>query len=310
MKILISGSSGLVGAAVSDALRRDGHTVCRLLRPQSPSGDESAKASAATTDIHWDPISGELNATRAEHADAVVHLAGASIAAGRWTDERKGVLRSSRADATRHLVGALARLREPPAVFVSASAVGYYGNRGEEELTESSAPGNDFLAALSRDWETEATRAETFGARVAILRFGVILSARGGALPRMLVPFRLGLGGKLGSGKQWMPWLALGEAVSAIRFALGEPGARGAINAVTASPVRNRDFTATLGRILRRPTIFPVPEFALRLALGEMADALLLASQRVLPRKLPLLGYRFEQPELEPALAAILRPEG
>jgi uncharacterized protein (TIGR01777 family) len=306
MKILISGSSGFIGTALAEALRRDGHTVGRLVRPQS-TGGATASAGPQTIAMRWDPLAGEFDSAAAEGAQAAVHLAGASIAEGRWNAARKQILRSSRVDSTRQLVSALSRLGRPPQVFVSASAIGYYGDRGDEELTEQSAPGTDFLATLARDWEAEAARAEQFGARVVMLRFGLILAAHGGALPRMLLPFRLGLGGRLGSGKQWMSWLALEEVIGVLRYALQNAGARGPINAVAPHPVRNAEFTRTLGRVLRRPTIFPAPATALRLALGEMAGPLLLASQRVLPRKLQELGYSFQQPELEAALSTLLR---
>ncbi len=310
MKVLVSGSSGLVGTALVEALGRDAHTVARLVRPEGAARKAAPGPGQAATEVRWDPLSGELDAAAAEGADAVVHLAGASIAERRWSETRKRLLRTSRVDATRHLVSALAKLARPPQVFVSASAVGYYGNRGDEELTEQSGPGNDFLAGLARDWEAEAARAEQFGARTAMLRFGVILSLRGGALPRMLTPFRLGLGGRLGSGKQWMSWVTLNEIVEIIRYALLNAQVRGPVNAVAPRPVRNAEFTATLGKVLRRPTIFPAPAVALRLALGEMADGALLASQRVSPRKLQQLGYSFQQPELGSALSALLRRAG
>lgn len=305
MKILISGSSGFVGTALVEALGREEHTVCRLARPQSaPPGGQPAGA------VRWDPLAGELDSAAAEGAQAVVNLAGASIAEGRWSDARKRVLRSSRVDTTRQLVSALVRLSQPPQVFVSASAIGYYGDRGDEELTEQSAPGSDFLATLARDWEAEATRPEQFGARVVTLRFGLILAGHGGALPRMLTPFRLGLGGRVGSGKQWMSWLALEEAVGIIRYALEAPALRGPVNAVAPHPVRNTEFTALLGSVLHRPTLFPAPAMALRLSLGEMAEALLLSSQRVLPRKLEEAGYSFQHPELRTALVALLGRTG
>lgn len=308
MRILVSGSSGMVGTALVEALQRDGHTVCRLLRPQSARRQAVPEhGGRQAIDVRWDPVVGDFDAAAAEGAEAVVHLAGASIAEGRWNDARKRILYSSRVDATRHLVSALSKLSRPPQEFVSASAIGYYGDRGEEELTEQSPPGNDFLAALARDWETEAARAEQLGTRTAILRFGVILSPHGGALPRMLPLFRLGLGGRLGSGKQWMSWLTLAEAVGIIRFALQNARVRGPLNAVAPYSVRNAEFTATLGRVLRRPTLFPAPAMALRLALGEMAEALLLSSQRVLPRRLQELSYSFQQPELERALSVLLR---
>jgi len=298
MRILVSGSSGFVGSALAETLSREGHRVGRLVRPGS-----SARGPG---DVRWDHVSGEFDAATAEGTEAVVHLAGAPLAETRWNDARKRILRSSRVEATHHLVSALAKLACPPQVFVSASAIGYYGDRGDEELSEESTSGSDFLAALARDWEAEAARAAQFGARSASLRFGIILSPRGGALARMLTPFRLGLGGRLGPGTQWMSWLTLEEAIGMIGFALSSAQARGAINAVAPRPVRNAEFTKALGKVLRRPTIFPAPAFALRLALGEIADVALLASQRVLPRKLQQLGYSFRQPELELALATLL----
>jgi hypothetical protein len=242
-----------------------------------------------------------------EGVDGIVHLAGASIADGRWTEPRKQLLRASRVDATRHLVNGLLQLARPPKVLVAASAVGYYGDRGDEQLTEACAPGSDFLARLARDWEAEALRAGEKGIRTVLLRFGVILSARGGALPRMLLPFRMGVGGKLGSGKQWMSWLTLAEAVGLARHALENGGLTGTVNAVAPSPVRNSEFTKVLGKVLRRPTMFPAPAFALKLALGEMAEALLLSSQRVIPARLQEQGYRFQHPTLEAALHAVLK---
>jgi len=200
-------------------------------------------------------------------------------------------------------------LQRPPRVIVSSSAIGYYGNRGDETLTETSAPGNDFLSVACREWEAEAARGAEFGARVVMLRFGIILAAHGGALPRMALPIKLGVGGRLGSGRQWMSWLTLAEAVGAIRFALANPALVGPANAVTPNPVQNADFTRVLAKTLHRPALFPAPAFALRLALGEMADALLLVSQRVKPSKLEQAGYRFAQPELAPALAEVFRKQ-
>ena len=297
MRVLVSGATGLVGAALSESLRRDGHEAARLARPAGE---------ARAGDVRWDPVQGEFDGAAAEGADAVVHLAGASIADGRWNETRKRVLRSSRVEATRHLVAALATLKKAPKTLVSASAIGYYGDRGEELLTEESAPGGDFLAQLARDWEAAATGAEQSQIRTVILRFGVILAAHGGALAKMLTPFKLGVGGKIGTGQQWMSWLTLGEAVGLIRYALETTGLRGAVNAVSPAPVRNCDFTRALGTALHRPTIFPMPAFVARAAFGEMADALLLSSQRVVPRRLETAGYHFRAPELGAALRDVL----
>jgi uncharacterized protein (TIGR01777 family) len=297
MKVLVSGSSGLVGTALCRALQADGHSAVSLVRPGSP---------ARAGDVRWDPTTGELDLAAAEGAAAVVHLAGASIAGGRWNEGRKRVLRDSRVDATRRLVTALGKLKARPAVLVSASAIGYYGDRGDEELTEQSAPGNDFLAQVARDWEAEAFRAEQAGIRTVCLRFGVILAANGGALAKMLPPFRMGVGGRIGSGQQWMSWLTLEDAVGMVRHALDDAKLRGPVNGVAPSPARNADFTRALGQAVHRPTIFPMPAFAARLAFGEMADALLLSSQRVVPERLQAAGYVFRHPNLPGALQAVL----
>jgi uncharacterized protein (TIGR01777 family) len=324
MRILVSGSTGFLGTALIDVLEREGHTIVRLVRPDTAQRDA---ATAGEQSVRWDPVGGEgvraplsgrlqveptpvgvrqdFDATAAEGADALIHLAGASIAGGRWNAARKKLLRTSRIEATRHLMGALSRLKQPPRVIVASSASGYYGDRGDETLTEASAPGNDFLSELCREWEAENSRGSEFGARVVILRFGIILAAHGGALPRMALPFKLGAGGRLGSGRQWMSWLTLAEAVGIIRFALANSNLSGPTNAVAPDPVQNAEFTRVLAKTLRRPALFPAPAFALRLALGEMADALLLSSQRIKPSKLGQTGYRFAQPELGAALAEI-----
>ena len=257
-------------------------------------------------DVRWDPITSEFDAAAAEGADAVVHLAGASIGGGRWTTVRKALLRSSRVEATRHLVESLSALNAKPKVFVGVSAVGYYGDRGDEKLTDHSGPGSDFLAQICKDWERESNRAAEFGARVAILRFGIILSTRGGALPRMLTPIKMFVGGKLGSGQQWMSWISLDDAAGVIRFALENEDARGAINTVSPYPIRNVDFTKKAARAVHRPAIFPAPAFALRLMLGEMADGLLLSSQRAIPEKLKTLGYEFKDSDLGFTLARLI----
>jgi uncharacterized protein (TIGR01777 family) len=297
MKILISGASGLTGKALARRLRQQGNSVARLVRP-------GAKASPG--DIAWEPMSATIDTAAMEGVDAVVHLSGASIAQGRWTPARKAILRSSRIDTTRVLVDALASLRRKPRVFVSASAIGCYGDRGDEVLTESSTIGTDFLSLLVRDWEAEATRAEMSGIRTVLLRFGVILSAEGGALPQMLLPFKFGLGGRLGSGKQWMSWIALEDAAGIICSAIANEKLTGPVNAVSPSPLTNAEFTRIAATVLHRRAIFAAPAFVLRIALGEMADALLLASQRVIPERSLDASYAFRFPELEPALRAIL----
>jgi uncharacterized protein len=241
-----------------------------------------------------------------EGTDAVVHLSGARIDRGRWTPERKAVLRGSRIDTTRVLVDAVASLRQKPRVFVSASAIGCYGDRGDEILIESSAIGTDFLSLLVRDWEAEAARAELSGIRSVRLRFGVILSSDGGALPQMLLPFKFGLGGRLGTGKQWMSWIALDDVVRIICTAIASDSLAGPLNVVAPNPLTNADFTRIAAAVLGRPAIFAAPAFALRIALGEMADALLLASQRVMPERLLEAGYVFRLPDLESALRTIL----
>jgi len=304
MKILMTGSTGLVGTAFVSALARDGHTVCRLLRPQSA----VLGASKEGFDVAWNPATGELGGAGVG-ADAVVNLAGASIVGGRWTKARKELLCASRIDTTRALVGALAKMHARPRVLVSASAIGIYGDRGDELLTEDSKPGTGFLAALAREWEAEALKAEALGIRVVLGRFGIILAQHSGALAKMLLPFKLGVGGRLGSGKQWMSWITLEDVVTITRFAMENEAVRGAINVVAPQPVQNAEFTKVLGKALRRPTLFPVPALALRLALGETADALLLSSQRVRPRALEKLGYQFLHPELSAALNSVLQRE-
>lgn len=297
MKVLISGGSGLVGGALTGALRADGHTVCHLVRPGGK---------AAPGDVKWNPLSALVDVSAMEGFDAVVNLNGASIAGGRWTSKRKTILRGSRVDSTRVLVDALSHLRRPPRVFVCASATGYYGNRGDEVLTETSGYGNDFLAIVCRAWEGEAARAASAGMRTVVARFGIILSAEGGALPAMLTPFKFGAGGRLGSGKQWMSWIALEDVVRVLRAAVDDARWNGPVNVVSPEPVRNTEFTRVLASVLHRPSIFPAPGFALRVALGEMAGALLLASQRVQPACLQKYGYAFRYENLEAALHAVL----
>ena len=297
MKILLTGGTGLIGTALTHKLRDRGDTVGYFVRGQSP---------ARPDDVPWNPATGEMQLDRVDGVDAIVNLAGASIGGGRWSEKRKRELIESRVNLTRNLIGNLARLRKPPHTFVSASAVGYYGSRGDEVLTEQSAPGDDFLATVSRDWEVEAMKGEQLGARVAITRFGVALSKNGGALAQMLFPFRIGVGGRLGSGKQWLAWVALDDLASAIMTVLDNPSLRGPMNVVSPNPVRNLEFTKTLGKVLHRPTIFPVPAFILKTILGEMGEALLLSSQRAIPERLTRAGFKFESPDLETALTRIL----
>jgi len=297
MRVLISGASGLVGTAVADALRKDGHVVGQMARPGG---------TARARDVRWDPTRGMVDLAAMEGTDAVICLSGASVGEGRWTAERKKVLRSSRVDLTRVLVDSLARLKQKPGVFIAASAIGYYGNRGDEILTESSTAGNDFIAQLARDWETESMGAESAGIRAVVLRFAVILSPRGGALARMVLPFKLGAGGRLGSGKQWMSWVALDDVVEIVRTAIADERMRGPVNVGAPAPVQNAEFTRVLARVLHRPAIFSAPAFALRIVLGEMADGLLLSSQRVIPEKLRAAGYMFRHENLDTTLRAIL----
>ena len=301
MRILVSGSTGFLGTALVEALEKQGHAIVRLLRPESGAGKTTGNPGQTA---RWDPVAGQFDAA-AEGADALVHLAGASIAGGRWNASRKKLLRASRIDFTRHLMSSLAKLQRPPRVVVAASAVGYYGNRGDETLTETSAHGDDFLGVLCREWEAETAHATNFGARVVSLRFGIILAAHGGALQQMALPFKFGVGGRIGPGRQWMSWLTLTEAVTIMQFALANSALSGPANAVTPNPLQNSEFTRVLAKTLHRPALFPAPAFILRLALGEMADGLLLASQRVLPSKLQLNGYLFKHSDLGPALAEI-----
>jgi len=301
VKILVTGSTGLVGKALVSALAKEGHSVCRLVRPVTNANDD-----AGGFNVPWNPKTGELGGA-AVGADAVVNLSGASIGDGRWTEKRKEELRASRVDATQALIAAIGRMTVKPAVFVSASAIGYYGNRGDEILSEESAAGEGFLAEIVKAWEAEALKAEAWRTRVVLARFGIILAKQGGALAKMLTPFRMGLGGRLGSGKQWMSWISLEDVFGILKRAISDAAMFGAVNVVAPEPVTNAEFTKELARALRRPAIFPVPPFALRVALGqEMADALLTGSQRVVPKKLQQIGHGFRYSSLNSALSAIL----
>lgn len=295
MKVLITGSHGLVGSQLMSFLTSQGHEVLRMGRSKS-----------ADCQVLWDPAAGQIDKKALEGFDAVVHLAGDNIASGRWTPEKKRSIRESRIEGTTLLSGTLASLARPPKVLISASAIGYYGDRGEEVLTEESAPGSGFLAEVCRQWEAATLAAKNKGIRVAELRIGVVLSPKGGALTKMLPPFRMGAGGRLGSGKQYMSWVALDDLIGIIQHVLTHEELEGPINAVAPNPVTNNEFTAALGASLHRPTIFPVPGLAVNLLLGEMANELLLASARVQPKKLLSTGYLFRHPQIAPLLKNLL----
>ena len=301
MKILVTGSSGLIGSALVPFLIADGHNITRLVRSKS-----RPDAATNTAEVHWDPEARTVGMHDLEGMDAVVHLSGENIASGRWTTSKKLKIRKSRSKGTSTLSEHLAPLRQPPKVLVCASAIGYYGDRGEEILQEDSAPGSGFLPDVCREWEATTEPAVRRGIRVVHIRTGIVLSARGGALGKMLLPFRLGLGGKVGTGRQYMSWIALDDHLRVIQEAITNDALRGAVNTVAPNPVTNLEFTKTLGKVLSRPTIFPLPAFAARLALGEMANDLLLASTRVQPARLQAAGFEFRYPHLEGALRHVL----
>ena len=309
MNILMTGATGLVGTALLKSFTAEGHTIYRLTRADTrrPGAKEPG-----VFDLPWNPSTGEIGGSGASGSlqvpaivDAVINLAGAPIVGGRWTKDRKALLRSSRVDSTRGLVSAIAKMDKRLHVLISASAIGYYGNRGDELVTEGSAPGTDFLAELAKEWETEAVKAEELGVRVVLLRFGIILAKEGGALPKMMLPFKYGLGGKLGSGRQWTSWIALQDVVAIIQEALRSDSWKGPANLVAPQATRNSDFTKSLAKVMHRPAIFSAPAFVLRLAMGEMADTLL-GGVRVAPQVLEQRGYRFLHAKLEEALKAIL----
>jgi uncharacterized protein (TIGR01777 family) len=300
--VAITGATGLIGTALAASCARDGMRVTALVR-------DTARAAArlpAATLAAWDATRGSPPESAFEGIDVVVNLAGESISDGRWTDARKKKLRDSRLVGTRALVDGLRGLKDRPRLLISASATGYYGDRGAEILTETTEAGHGFLAELARDWEGEAMKAAELGMRVVILRSGVVLSRSGGALRKMLTPFRLGLGGKVGSGAQWMPWIHLDDEIGLLRYAMAHDDVRGALNAVAPEPVTNAEFVRAVGEALGRPTVLTAPAFALRLALGAMTDELLLASQRVMPVRTLGTGYVFRHPLLRPALFELL----
>ena len=296
MNVVIAGASGFIGEAVVRALRDQEHEVLRLVRRGAERSDEAA----------WAPAKGQLDPRVVSGVDAVINLAGENIAGGRWSKARRTRLLQSRVEATATLVGAMARAAAKPRVLLNASAVGFYGDRGDEVLTEASAAGDGFLTEVCRAWETEAAKATALGVRTVFLRFGTVLDRDGGALARMLPLFRLGLGGRLGGGRQWMSWVHRDDVVRVIEHALHDERLAGVVNVVSPEPVRNADFTAALGRALRRPTPLPAPAFALHAAFGALADEALLGSTRARPVRLEEHGYRFRFPTLDAALADIV----
>ena len=295
MNILVSGSTGLVGKALAAHLVSQGHVVTGLVR-----------GAAADSEIHWDPEAGTIDTSSLGELDGVVHLAGENIAAGRWNEDKKARIRDSRVEGTGLLARTLSEMENPPEVMVSASAIGFYGDRGDQVLEENAAQGSGFLADTCHAWERAASPASEKGIRVVHPRIGVVLAQDGGALRKMLLPFKLGVGGVIGSGDQFMSWVTLDDLLGILTHCLTDRALSGPVNAVSPNPCTNREFTKTLGRVLVRPTLFPMPAFAARLAFGEMADALLLSGSRVVPDRLTASGYTFQHPELEGGLRYIL----
>jgi uncharacterized protein (TIGR01777 family) len=293
MKILITGAKGLIGKALTRSLKEKGHELLLASRGGPKSANE----------IKWDTETGFSEPERLEGVDVVIHLAGENISGGlRWTDDKKKAIRDSRIKGTRSVVDAISRLRDKPKVFIASSAIGFYGDRADDEMTESSAAGDTFLSEVCREWEAESRRAEDAGIRTVLLRTGIVLSKEGGALATMLTPFKLGVGGVVGSGKQWMSWISLDDEIAIINFAIENENILGAVNAVAPNPATNEAFTKTLGDVLYRPTFLPLPEFAISMIFGEMGDALLLASTKVLPKRLLDAGFEFKYPNLKPAI--------
>ncbi|MBL8124241.1 MAG: TIGR01777 family oxidoreductase [Pyrinomonadaceae bacterium] len=294
MKILITGASGLIGKALQSSFKEKGYEM--LLGSRSERKDERH--------IKWDPDTGfsAEDLPRLEGLDAVIHLAGENISGLRWTEEKKKAIRDSRVFGTRSMVETFDKLKQKPKVFISGSAIGFYGDRGSDEMTESSSAGKTFLSEISKEWEAESRRAEDMGIRTVLLRTGIVLSKDGGALATMMTPFKLGVGGVIGSGEQWMSWVSLDDVVRIINFVLENEDFRGAINVTAPNPVTNEEFTKTLGSVLYRPTFLPLPEFAVHMVFGEMGDALLLDSTRVVPKRLLDAGFEFKYPKLKDAL--------
>ena len=294
MRILITGASGLIGSALRKSFTGKGFEMLLASRSESKSENE----------IQWNSDTGfaDEDLPRLEGLDAAIHLAGENISAFRWTDEKKKAIRDSRVYGTRTMIETFAKLNKKPKVFVSASAIGFYGDRGDDEMTETSSAGDTFLSEVSKEWESESRRAEDMGIRTVLLRNGIVLSKEGGALATMMTPFKVGVGGVVGSGKQWMSWISIDDVVAIVNFALENENLRGAINVSSPNPVTNEEFTKTLGEVLYRPTFLPLPEFAVNLVFGEMGDALLIDSTKVLPKRLLDAGYKFKYPDLKPAL--------
>ena len=297
MKIVISGVTGLVGTALYKNLQADGVEVLGLTRQQSLPN--------AMQVVHWDIERGSYDASPLDGADAVVHLTGENIAK-RWSDQQKKLIRSSRIDSTSLLINGLKHLKNKPRVLISASAIGFYGDRGNEVLLESSSPGNGFLSKVCQEWEQTANQASELGIRTVNLRLGIVLSTKGGALKQMLLPFRMGVGGPVGTGQQYMSWIHIDDLVHVFRFVLDKDSIRGRINVTAPNPVTNAEFAKALGKVLKRPAFLPAPGFAVKLLLGEMAQALLLDSQRVLPNHLLKASFVFQHPEIGGALQDIL----
>jgi uncharacterized protein (TIGR01777 family) len=295
MKVLVTGASGMVGSRLTQQMTADGHAVVPLVRRDARSGE-----------VQWKPSAGELAVDGLEGFDGVVHLAGENIAEGRWTAAKKARIRDSRVDTTRLLCEKLSQTERPPKVLVSASAIGFYGEAGDQPLTEDSPAGEGFLPTVCQQWEAATAPAASAGIRVVQLRIGVVLSVAGGALQKMLLPFRMGAGGRVGSGRQYWSWISIDDLVGVILHVLTSESLSGPVNAVAPQAVTNLEFTKTLGRVLKRPTIFPMPAFVARMALGQMANDLLLASALVVPQKLNQSGFQYRHPDLESALRDLL----
>lgn len=292
MKVLITGASGLLGTELQKSFAEKGYEMLLASRKE-PVDDRH---------IQWTIDEGFAEPERLEGVDVVVHLAGENVSGLRWTDEKKKAIRDSRVLGTRSVVEAISKLKNKPKTFIASSAIGFYGERGDEEVTESSSPGDNFLAEVCKAWEAESRRAEDAGIRTVLLRTGIVLSKDGGALGTMLLPFKLGVGGVVGSGKQWMSWISLDDEIAVINFVIEHENIRGAVNAVSPNPVTNHDFTKTLGEVLYRPTFLPLPEFAVSMVFGEMGDVLLLTSTKVMPKRLEDAEFQFKYADLKQAI--------